>query len=138
MSGTTTGELVNEIKGWIELDNKINTIKNDIKILNNSIKDKVTKKKLDIIKYNKRKQLITDKLIDVMNENKLDLMSNSDNTTMIIKKKKKKTETLNKQTIIKLLHQQLGDDKASETVNFLYDKNNRETTIEEIIEIKKK
>ena len=135
---TTAGELVNEIKLWIEYDSKITNLKNDIKKLNISIKEKVIQKKLEITKLNYKKQNITNKLIKVMNENELDLMSNNDNTTIIIKKKKKKTETLNKQTIIKLLNNKLGTNKASETINYLYDKNNRDTVIEEVIEIKKK
>tara|TARA_B110001469_G_C9473712_1_gene237902 strand:+ start:112 stop:477 length:366 start_codon:yes stop_codon:yes gene_type:complete len=116
--------LVNQLKIWIEYDNEIDEIKQQIRDLRKKEKD---------IKLNQ--QNADNKIKEIMRSNNLDIIDINKGKIQYSSKKVKKS--LNKKYIIDVIQKSLKDEnKINEIMNDLY--NNRESKQIETLKFKKR
>ena len=118
----TKEDLINKIKQWVQIDNEIKELNQNMKKIRLVVKEK-----------NMAKNAISIELIDVMKKNTIDCFDT--NSGSLVFKQTKQKKPINRETLIHTLKTFYNDSmKAEEITKYIYE--NREKTIKETIKKK--
>jgi hypothetical protein len=118
----TKEDLINKIKQWVQIDNEIKELNQNMKKIRLVVKEK-----------NIAKNLISGELIEVMKKNTIDCFDT--NSGCLVFKQSFPKKPINRQTLIQTLKTFYNDSlKAEEMTKYIYD--NREKTVKETIKKK--